>query len=272
MFGIPGLGLLSVGVGESVEAMRTEGVAVAQGEKNRVARTATWPLSVRLLALGLLAAALVTPLVIWREELGQIFANRDQVVVAVRAVGVWGPLVLIGLIVAQTVVAPIPGVVLNLVAGYLYGMGLGFLYSWLGLAAGSALAMGLARFAGRPVVERLVAHPALSRFDRLAQKGGLPFFLLAFLIPGLPDDLLCFVAGLTRLPLRVLWALSVTARVPGLFVGVWLGAYAERAPWQAWAIGAGLAALLLLAARRLGPQVQAFVWRQLEGKGSGDPG
>ncbi|MCX7706700.1 MAG: TVP38/TMEM64 family protein [Anaerolineae bacterium] len=255
-----------------MRALRTEGVMAVQSKRNRVARTASWPLSMRLLALGLLAAALIAPLVIWQEELGQIFANRDQVVAELRAVGVWGPLALIGLIVAQTVVAPIPGVVLNLVAGYLYGLGLGFLYSWLGLAVGSALAMGLARFAGRPVVERLVTDPALSRFDRLAQKGGLPFFLLAFLIPGLPDDLLCFVAGLTRLPLRILWLLSVTARVPGLFVAVWLGAYAERAPWQAWAIGAGLAVLLLLAARRLGPGIQAFVLRQLEGREGGDSG
>ncbi len=246
--------------------MRTEGVAVAQGEKKRAARAAAWPLSVRLLALGLLAAALIAPLVIWREELGQIFANRDQVVAEIHAAGFWGPLALIGLIVAQTVVAPIPGVVLNLVAGYLYGLGLGLLYSWLGLAAGSALAMGLARFAGRPMVERLVAHPALSRFDRLARKGGLPFFLLAFLIPGLPDDLLCFVAGLTRLPLRALWLLSVTARLPGLSVAVWLGAYAEKASWQAWAIGTVLAAIVLLLAWRFGPQFQEMVWRRLEGR------
>ncbi len=243
-----------------------------RSEKNRLARAATWPLSLRLLGLCLVAAALIAPLVIWREELGQIFANRDQVVAEVRGAGAWGPLALIGLIVAQTVVAPIPGVVINLVAGYLYGLGLGFLYSWIGLAAGSALAMAIARFAGRPVVERLVTHPMLSRFDRLAQRGGLPFFLLAFLLPGLPDDVLCFVAGLTRLPLRVLWALSVTARLPGLFVAVWLGAYAERAPWQAWAMGAGLALLLLLAAWRLGPRVQAFVWRQFEGERNGDAG
>lgn len=238
----------------------------AHGEKNRAARAVTWPLSLRLLAFGLLAAALAAPLVIWQEELGQVFANRDRVIADVRAVGVWGPLVLITLIVAQTVVAPIPGVVLNLVAGYLYGLGLGLLYSWLGLAVGTALAMGLARFAGRPVVERLVTDPALSRFDRLAQKGGLPFFLLAFLIPGLPDDLLCFVAGLTRLPLRVLWVLSVTARLPGLVVAVWLGAYAERASWQAWAIGAGLAAVVLLLAWRFGPQLQEAAWHQLESR------
>jgi len=245
---------------------------MAQGERKRAVRYATWPPGLRLLVLGLLVAALIVPLVVWREEFAQVFANREQVVAEVRGAGAWGPLVLIGLIVAQTAVAPVPGVVINLVAGYLYGWGLGLLYSWLGLAVGSALAMALARFAGRPVVERLVAHPMLSRFDRLAWKGGLPFFLLAFLLPGLPDDVLCFVAGLTRLPLRVLWTLSVTARLPGLSVAVWLGAYAERAPWQAWAIGAGLALLLLLVAWRFGPRVQAFVWRQLEGEGSGDAG
>ncbi|MGQ9766387.1 MAG: TVP38/TMEM64 family protein [Anaerolineae bacterium] len=213
----------------------------------------------------MLVAVLIAPLLIWREELQGVFATRDQVIAEVRAAGMWGPLALIGLIVVQTVAAPIPGAVINLVAGYLYGLGLGLLYSWLGLAVGTGLAMALGRYAGRPAVAWLVAPPTLARLDRLARRGGLRFFLLAFLIPGLPDDLFCILAGLTQLPLRLLWLLSVTARLPGLFVAVWLGTYAETASWQAWAISAGLAVIVLLVAWRFGPRLQEMIWRQLEG-------
>ncbi len=223
------------------------------------------PLRLRLLIVLVLAALLIAPLVIWREELAHIFANREQIVVQVRAAGAWGPLVVIGLIIAQTVVAPIPGQMVNLVAGYLYGWAAGLLYSWLGQLLGAALAMGLARIAGRPLVERLAPRATLDRLDRLAARQGWPFFFLVFLIPGLPDDIFCFVAGLTRLPLRLLIVLSATARLPGLFVSVWLGAYAEHAPWQAWAVGGVLAAVGFWVAWRYGQRIQDAVMRHLSG-------
>lgn len=223
-----------------------------------------WPLWLRLLIGFLLAVLLIAPLWLWRAELAQTFAARDQVAAQLRAAGAWGPLALIALIIAQTVIAPIPGQAVNLVAGYLYGLGWGLLYSWAGMVLGSALAMGLARFAGRPLVERLVSHAMLARLDRLAARGGWRFFALAFFVPGLPDDALCFVAGLTRLPLRGLVALCAVARVPGILAAVWLGAYAERLPWQAWAIGAGLAAAGLWVAWRYGERIQEIVLRRLK--------
>ncbi len=222
-----------------------------------------WPLWLRALIALLLAALLIAPLWIWRAELMGIFAAREQVAAEVRAAGAWGPLALIGLIVAQTIVAPIPGQAINLVAGYLYGLGWGLLYSWIGLALGSALAMGLARYAGRPVVERLISRRALDRLDGLAAQGGWRFFGLAFFIPGLPDDLLCFAAGLTRLPLRKLIALNAVARIPGLLAAVWLGAYAERLPWPAQVIGGGLVVVVIWVAWRYGARIQEAVLRRL---------
>lgn len=224
-----------------------------------------WPPKLRLLILLGLAVALIAPPVIWREELMHLFANRERIVAEIRAAGAWGPLVVIGLIIAQTVVAPIPGQMVNLVAGYVYGLAAGLLYSWSGQLLGAALAMGLARAAGRPLVERLAPRAALDRLDRLAARQGWRFFFLVFLIPGLPDDLFCFVAGLTRLPLRLLIALSATARLPGLLVSVWLGAYAEEAPWQAWAAGGLLAAVGFWVAWRYGQRIQDAILQRLSG-------
>lgn len=224
-----------------------------------------WPLALRLPVMLALGVLLIAPPVIWRAELAHIFASREQIVAQVRAAGAWGSLVLIGLIVAQTVVAPIPGQMINLVAGYLYGWAAALLYSWLGQLLGAALAMGLARTAGRPLVERLVPPATLDRLDRLAVRQGWRFFFLVFLIPGLPDDVFCFLAGLTQLPLRLLIVLSATARLPGLFVSVWLGAHAERAPWQVWAVGGVLAAAGFWAAWRFGPRIQDAILRHLSG-------
>ena len=195
----------------------------------------------RVTVILLAAAVLLAPLVIWREPLAAVFAQRERVVAAIRGAGGWGPVVLIALYVAQVIAAPIPGQAVNFVAGYLYGFWLGSLYSWLGMVIGSTAAMGLARVAGRPLVARLVNPATLARLDRLAVGRGLGFFFLVFLIPGLPDDAVCFLAGLTPLPLPALIAAAAVGRVPGIAAAVWAGAYAERLPWQGWLIGGGIA-------------------------------
>lgn len=229
-------------------------------------------LAVAVLVLLVAAAASVAALVIWWDDLYGMFAQRDRIVAAIRAAGAWGPLVLVGLIVAQTVVAPIPSQVVNFAAGYLYGLAPGLFYSWLGMVAGTALAMGIARFAGRPVVERLVSRPALERLDRFAGERSLAFFFLVFLIPGLPDDLLCFAAGLTPLPLRLLLPTAAVARVPGLLAAVWLGAGAEQMTWQVWLVSGALGLIGLWVAWRYGGRIQARLLDALARRDAGARG
>jgi len=233
--------------------------------------TALWPLWLRIALIVGVLAVLAAPLVLWWEEISLAFANRESVVEEIRVAGAWGPLVLIGLSIGQTLVAPIPGQVINFVAGYLYGPWMGMVYSWLGLALGAGLAMLLARFAGRPLVERLVSARSLGQIDRLAAGKGLGFFFLFFLIPGLPDDLLCFVAGLTPLPLRVLWPMAAVARVPGLVAAVWLGASADQIPWPVWAGLTVLGFVVLVLFWRYGDAWQAALMARLGGRSRQEP-
>ncbi len=220
-----------------------------------------WPTWLRVVVILLVAAGLTAPLVIWREPIAAVFAQRERVVAAIRGAGAWGPALLIALYVAQVIAAPIPGQVVNFVAGYLYGFGLGSLYSWLGMVIGSAAAMALARLAGRPLVARLVNPARLDRLDRLAAGRGLGFFFLVFLIPGLPDDAACFLAGLTPLPLPALLAAAAVGRIPGVVAAVWAGAYAERLPWQGWLIGGGISLVAAALLWRYGPRVQDALMR-----------
>ena len=206
--------------------------------------------------LALIIVALVTPLILFREQIAA-FANRETILGTVKMAGPWGPVILIGLIILQTIVAPIPGQVLGLAAGYLYGFWGGLLYGWLGTVTGSVLAMCIARFAGRPLVARLVRPDVLERLDRFAAGRGLLFFFLVFLIPGLPDDVFCFVAGLTRLPILALVALVAVARVPGMAASIWLGASAQRMSWQVWVALGGLSAVVAWVAWRFGDRLEA---------------
>lgn len=137
---------------------------------------------------------------------------------AIGGLGRYGPAALVGLQALQVVLAPIPGQVLAVVAGYLYGAWWGTLYNMLGIAAGSAAAFWLSRRYGRPYVEQVIDDDVIDRFDAIGDartRGGL---FVVFLVPGLPDDAICFVGGLTTLPLWQLIAIAVIGRAPAFFL------------------------------------------------------
>jgi uncharacterized membrane protein YdjX (TVP38/TMEM64 family) len=124
----------------------------------------------------------------------------------------------------QVVVAPIPGQVVALAGGYLFGTVAGTAYSVLGATIGSYVAFSLARHYGRGFVERALDADFLDQFDAFAGEWGLLSLFLAFLIPGLPDDAICFVAGCTTLDVRKMVAVSAVGRVPTYLLTNFAGA------------------------------------------------
>ncbi len=163
----------------------------------------------------------------------------------ISAFGVWGPMVLIFLHALQVFLAPIPGQVMGAAGGYVFGPWLGTLYSMAGVTLGSILAIALSRRYGRPLVERFVPEETLARMDKLTAKGGLWFFLIAFLLPFFPDDALCFLAGLSSIPFPWLLAVVIVGRLPGVAASAFLGAGISRLPSWLLAVVLSFAALLI---------------------------
>ena len=140
------------------------------------------------------------------------------------SLGARGPLFFVGFQIVQVLIAPIPGQLAGLAGGFVFGFGQGLFYTMIGLGLGSLLAMLLGRLFGERVVRRFVPPDIMGRFDRLITEGGLISFFMIFLLPALPDDAVCFLAGLTRLRLVHLWGICVAGRLPGMAVLTWAGA------------------------------------------------
>jgi len=177
------------------------------------------------------------------------FRDRAALQAWLASFGAWAPLVGIALNAAQVIAAPIPGQVIGLVNGYLFGAWRGTLYSLIGVMLGTGFVLALTRKWGRPVVVRLVRGEQFQKLDRLVTRRGALFFFLIFLLPFLPDDLTCFAIGLTDLPLGQMLVLIAIGRLPGLFVASWLGANATNLSLPAWIAliaGAGILALVYL--------------------------
>lgn len=138
------------------------------------------------------------------------------------------PYAYVALQVAQVLFAPIPGQVIGLLGGYFFGFWQGLFLSMAGLVAGSLTAMSLARLLGEKVVRRFVPAGIFEKFDHLVKGGGLWNFFMLFLLPALPDDAICFMAGLTRWRLSHLLAVSALGRLPGTAVLVFVGSSVGR--------------------------------------------
>lgn len=164
--------------------------------------------------------------------------------------GAFAPAVFVVAQVLQVIFAPIPGQVAALVGGYLFGPVAGTAYSMVGVTIGSAIAFAIADYFGRPVVERLLHEEAVDQFDQFAGAVGVPGLLLFVLIPGLPDDVVCFVAGLAHFRLSVFVVVMAVGRLPAYVATNFAGdSIASGQLLEAVVVIGGLAALSALAYR-----------------------
>lgn len=187
---------------------------------------------------------------IWNSPIGILFRDQEQLVQTLQDWGQWAPVVTITLHILQVMTAPIPGTAIDAVNGLLFGPWLGTLYSMTGLLIGSVSVMLLTRKFGRPLMERFVDPSSIERIDRLVEKRGSLIIFLVFLFPFMPDDAICFLAGLTPIPILELVLLAMVGRLPGVFFATLLGSQAQSfALWQ-WIVFGVL--FILLA---------GFVWR-----------
>ena len=179
----------------------------------------------RKITAGLIAVAIIVAIVaIYWQPITAFFGDHARIKGAVERAGIWGPLVFIAIQFLQIVFAPIPGQVAGVIAGSLFGPWLGTLYSLVGSVLGCFLVFTLSRKLGRPFVERFVDKKHLKKFDRLTKNAGPMVFFLIFLLPGFPDDIICYLAGLSAIPIRTLVIITILGRAPGYILSGFLGA------------------------------------------------
>lgn len=189
-----------------------------------------------LVAGGLLLTRLWGPIT-------QLTASLAVLRAWVAGLGAFGPVGLIGLQVAQILVAPIPGYPVAVVAGLLFGTFWGGLYSTIGMMLGAALAAGLTRRFGRPLVERLVARGDMRRWEHLVLNDSPWFWFLVVLLP--TGEVPYFLAGLSRVSIATFLVGLLAARGPAMFV---IAFFAERALEVPTRVLVAASAALLLAA------------------------
>jgi uncharacterized membrane protein YdjX (TVP38/TMEM64 family) len=182
-----------------------------------------------------------TPAVLWvsREPVSALwtwFSDQDAVTASMDRLGIWGPVIISILFILQVFLAFIPGQALMVACGFVYGFLGGFLLSWISLVAGGELAFVLARRYGRTFAEKWTSPHVLAGWDKTAQGQGIGFFAITLVMPLVPNDAMCYVAGLGKISHRRFSIANFLGRgIACLFTSA-VGAFGGSIPWQVWAV------------------------------------
>lgn len=150
-----------------------------------------------LTALGMMLMAVLVYMGIRAE----LFTSQEALEAFLLRMGILAPLLFILIQIVQVVIPILPGAIGCLAGVLIFGPFWGFLYNYIGICLGSVIVFFLSRNYGKPFVLRMVKEKNYQKYVGWLDKGKAfdRCFAAAIFFPLAPDDLLCYLAGLTSM-------------------------------------------------------------------------
>lgn len=167
--------------------------------------------------------------------------------------GAWSYLVYVALFITATLCL-IPGSLLVIAGGMLFGPLTGSLLSFAAATLASALSFLIARWLGRDLLQRYVGHTAVFQaIERGIARSGCDFLILTRLVPLFPYNIQNYAYGLTAIPFWPFTLISAVTTLPGLVIySVMASELAREGVTLAFALKLSLAGGLLFALVQMG--------------------
>lgn len=183
-------------------------------------------LAVRLSPLLGLAASIA--MVVWGLDTG-VLRSLANLQAFIDSLGAWGPVAFLVVSAASVVFPIVPGGLLVIAGPVLFGPVEGTLYNYVAVCAGSMLNFAIGRHVGLDLIERMFGVRTVEKFLGWTRSAHFTrAFATAIALPVAPDDLLCYIAGTTRVRWRTYALIILLCK-----------------PWALIAYGLGVSALLL---------------------------
>ena len=169
-------------------------------------------------ALMLVLCVLLWPSISEITEPGGV----NRVIDRVQNAGAPGVFILLAIQFLQVVVAFIPGEVVQVAAGMIYGPWMGAIVVLLGCVVSSAFVFILVKKLGAPFVQKMVPVKYMDKFQNFERSGKLNIAVfILFFIPGLPKDVFTYLVPLTHMRMRAFLLLSNVGRIPGVVMSTY---------------------------------------------------
>ncbi len=174
----------------------------------------------KLCLFAVLVCLIIITLWLFRDQF-----NLEGLRASIEAAGIWAPLVFIAIYILATVLF-LPGLVLTVVGGLLFGPWLGTLYNISAAVIGASIAFLIARYLAADWV-RQKAGPRLQKLLIGVDEEGWRFVAVMRLVPLFPFNLLNYALGLTKIRLSAYIVASAIFMLPGTFAYTYLGSLGE---------------------------------------------
>ena len=157
-------------------------------------------------------------------------ASPEEMAELLRSVGLWGPFVVIALMIVHSFI-PFPAELLAICVGAVFGTVLGSVLIWVGAMFGALTAFSLSRWLGRAVVQKWISDDQAKSFDRWADDHGALALLISRFIPVIAFNLINYAAGLTRVPIWTFIWTTALGILPVTILSTYLGSQMRTLEW-----------------------------------------
>jgi len=185
-------------------------------------------------AIGILG--MIVMLLFW----GPSVTGVERLRATLQSYGAWAILISAGLMIAQAIIAPIPGNVITITNGLVFGPFWGSVISWTTILIGSSLCFVLSKALGKPFAKRIVGD-GLDRAEQFFKKYGLHAVFVVRITPLVPFDAVSYAAGLVGVPFTKFILATAIGIIPSVLVYSYIGSIAISAYSWILAILLGLA-------------------------------
>ena len=156
-----------------------------------------------LILIGIGCVGVACVIALW-PQIMDLFSEGgvNRLVDRVQQAGSWGVLCLLGLQLLQVIVAFIPGEVVQVAAGLMYGPALGALIIVVGAALSSAIVYIMVHKLGAPFVQKMVPEKYMNQIQKFEESNKFEVIVfILFFLPGMPKDAFTYLLPLTRMKL-----------------------------------------------------------------------
>lgn len=133
-----------------------------------------------------------------------IFTDQAKMEAFLQSCGVFAPLLFVFLQAVQVVIPILPGAVGCVYGVIFWGAVKGFIFNYIGICIGSVWAFLLARNFGREFVLQITGNKFYEKYSKYLVKENHfeKIFAILIFLPLAPDDFLCYLAGISKIPLK----------------------------------------------------------------------
>ena len=245
-----------------VSIITTIALAYATSDKKTVYK-------ISLVILSLITFSLLVMYFLKISGIGDKIDSVEDLRNYVASFGYLAVVIYIVVNVLQVVLLPIPGFVSIGTGVALFGAFRTSIYSLLGILTGSFIAFFIGRVLGYRVVSWIVGKDNLDKWLKKVKNKDKIVLTFMFLFPFFPDDMLCFIAGLSSMSTGYFIVMIIFCRTISVFLSSYSlsGSIIPYNTWWGillWAVVIGITVLTAVIIYKRGDRIQKYIKKRLK--------